>query len=43
MTGNQGTVTVRVTAQGLSGIGTYREDRPRLWREPAEPVPTLNP
>jgi competence protein ComEC len=43
MTGNQGTVTVRVTAGGIVSVSDWRVDHPRLWREPAEPIPLDNP
>jgi len=39
MTGNGGTVTVRVTAAGIQEVHDWRAEHPRLWREAAEPVP----
>ena len=42
MTGNGGAISVRVTAAGLGEVGDWRADHPRLWREPAEPVPPDN-
>jgi competence protein ComEC len=39
MTGNGGAVSLRVGATGVSKVSNWRADHPRLWREPAEPVP----
>ncbi len=39
MTGNGGAITVLVTANGVGEVGDWRADHPRMWREPAEPVP----
>jgi len=39
MTGNGGAISVRVTKDGPGEVGDWRADHPRLWREPAEPVP----
>jgi hypothetical protein len=39
MTGNEGAVSVTVTVDGIGPVADWRADHPRLWREPAEPVP----
>lgn len=39
MTGNGGAISVLVGAKGVGEVGDWRADHPRLWREPAEPVP----
>lgn len=39
MTGNGGAISVSVGAKGVGEVGDWRADHPRLWREPAEPVP----
>lgn len=43
MTGNGGAVTVWVTSKGITRVSDWRADHPRLWREPAEPIPLDNP
>ena len=39
MTGVGGAVSVAVTAQGVGDAHDWRDEHPRLWREPEEPVP----
>lgn len=39
MTGLEGAVTVRVDQSGILALGSERRLHPRLWRQPAQPVP----
>jgi competence protein ComEC len=39
MTGNGGSISVHLDAEGLGEVGDWRADHPRLWREAAEAVP----
>jgi competence protein ComEC len=42
MTGNEGTVSVLVTADATGEVHGWRRDHPRLWRQLAEAVPQDN-